>query len=48
MSRQIYFIAPILLVTGTVGCEEEQHPIESINIDFPHGESRLVAESNVD
>ena len=45
MNRRIYFIALIaLLVTGIMGCEEERNPIESISIDFPHGETRLLVE----
>ena len=47
MCRRIYFIAlMILLVTWIVGCEEERSSIESISIDFPHGETRLLVERN--
>jgi hypothetical protein len=47
MSRGIHFIAlMILFFPGIVGCEKEQSPIESISIDFPHGETRLLVTSN--
>jgi hypothetical protein len=34
----------ILFITSIVGCGKERNPIESISIDFPHGETRLLVE----
>ncbi len=45
MNKRINFIAlMILLITGIVGCKEDRNPIESISIDYPHGETRLLVE----
>jgi len=45
MNRRINFIAlMILLITGMVGCKGDRNPIESISIDYPHGETRLLVE----
>ncbi len=43
MLRLLVLMAPILLQAG---CSEKRSAIESISLDYPHGETRLVVRSN--
>jgi hypothetical protein len=47
MRKRIHFMVLIaLFFQGVIGCEQERKPIESISIDFPHGETRLLVRSD--
>ena len=46
MSRRINFIFLMALLTLCVGWIESSDSIESISMDFPHGETRLLVQRN--
>ena len=49
MKKYIRFAALMaVLILVVTGCKEETGSIESISIDFPHGETRLLVQRNGD
>ncbi len=49
MKKYIQFAALMaVLILVVTGCKEEAGSIESISIDFPHGETRLLVQRNGD
>lgn len=47
MDRYINLAAlMVLLILAGTGCKEDASTIESISIDFPHGETRLLVQRN--
>ncbi len=48
MKRHLIFFALATLLILGIGCNEKYDSIESISIDFPHGETRLLVQRNGD
>lgn len=47
MNKYIKFATLMaVLILSVTGCKEEASSIESISIDFPHGETRLLVQRN--
>jgi len=44
MCRRINFIFLTALLTVCIGCLESSDSIESLSMDFPHGETRLLVQ----
>ena len=44
MTMSISFIALMVLLILGIGCNESSESIESISMDFPHGETRLLVQ----
>ena len=48
MKRTVYYLVLMTLFLLQAGCNDNISSIESISIDFPHGETRLLVQKNGD